>query len=162
MRARLRRQGGLAALALALSCLVALLLSSRLQRLISGPIDHLASTARRVALEKNYALRAVPASSDELGTLAERFNEMLERIQERDRALEAARASLETRVVERTRELEEEVAERRRTEAELRAAQQQLAGANQDLEETARTANQLAEAAQAAKLEKSQFLANKG
>ena len=66
MRARLRRQGGLAALALALSCLVALLLSSRLQRLISGPIDHLASTARRVALEKNYALRAVPASSDEL------------------------------------------------------------------------------------------------
>ena len=47
------------------SLLVAFALSSRLQRLVSDPILHLAQVARAVALDKNYALRAAKLSNDE-------------------------------------------------------------------------------------------------
>ena len=92
------------------SLLVALLLSSWLQRVISDPILHLAQTARTVAQEKNYSVRAAKESSDELGELVDGFNEMLAQIQRRDAALEAARETLEQRVEERTRELAKSVA----------------------------------------------------
>jgi light-regulated signal transduction histidine kinase (bacteriophytochrome) len=48
---------------------------------------------------------ARPRSSDELSILVQSFNEMLEQIQERDRALEESRTALEQRVQERTAEL---------------------------------------------------------
>ena len=85
--------------------LVAFILSARLQRVISGPILHLASVARAVALDRNYSVRATKRTDDELGQLIEGFNEMLTQIQERDRALQAARDELEHRVEERTEEL---------------------------------------------------------
>lgn len=103
---RLWRYAGLAGLVLAVSLLAAFGLSSRLQKLISDPVLHLAQVARSVALEKNYSLRATRQSSDELGQLVDGFNEMLGQIQQRDAALQAARADLEKRVEERTRELE--------------------------------------------------------
>jgi len=87
------------------SLLLAFLLSRQLQRLISGPILHLLRTAHTVAAEKNYALRAVKQSNDELGQLVDGFNEMLEQIQNRDTSLQTARDHLEIRVEERTREL---------------------------------------------------------
>jgi PAS domain S-box-containing protein len=80
-------------------------LSSRLQRSVSGPILDLASTAQKVSVEKDYAVRASKKSDDEIGFLFDRFNEMLGQIQERDQALQAAHAALEGRVLERTREL---------------------------------------------------------
>jgi len=55
------------------SGLVALLLSSRLQRLISGPILSLVQTARAVTVEKNYSVRALKQSDDELGVLIDAF-----------------------------------------------------------------------------------------
>jgi PAS domain S-box-containing protein len=98
---------GIVAVVLVGSLLVALLLSSGLQRVISGPILQLAEVARSVAQEKNYSLRARKQSADELGELADGFNEMLGQIQERDAALRAARDDLERRVEERTKELAE-------------------------------------------------------
>jgi methyl-accepting chemotaxis protein len=89
-----------------LTLLVALLLSARLQRFISEPILDLVRTVRAVAQEKNYSIRAVKRSTDEIGVLIDRFNEMLAQIQQRDAALEAARDHLEARVEERTQELE--------------------------------------------------------
>ena len=89
------------------SLLIALALSSRLQRVISDPILNLGRVARSVALERNYAVRAVKRSDDELGQLVDGFNEMLAQIQARDSALQAARDTLETRVADRTRELED-------------------------------------------------------
>ena len=47
--------------------LVALLLSSRLQRVITEPIAHLALTAKVVATEKNFSLRAVKRGGDDVG-----------------------------------------------------------------------------------------------
>ena len=88
------------------SMLVAYLLSSRLQRWLSEPILQLANTARAVALEKNYSLRATKQNQDELGMLTDDFNAMLNQIQQQDAALQSANESLEKRVDERTHELE--------------------------------------------------------
>jgi len=104
---RLMRYIGIAGMVLMVSLLVALGLSSRLQRLVSDPILQLARVARSVATEKNYSVRATKRSNDELGQLVEGFNEMLAQIQVRDIALQTARDSLEKRVEERTGELEQ-------------------------------------------------------
>ena len=92
-----------------LAALVAtFVLASRLQQVISRPIFHLAQTARLVSTQKNFAVRAVKESDDELGKLIDSFNQMLAQIQERDAALHAANDELEKRVRERTKDLEQQ------------------------------------------------------
>jgi signal transduction histidine kinase/DNA-binding response OmpR family regulator len=76
--------------------------------------------ARTVSLKEDYSLRAIPRGQDEVGTLIQSFNQMLERVQDRDAALNTARENLETRVHERTEELEKEVAERKQAETQMR------------------------------------------
>jgi len=61
-----------------------------------------------------------------MGVLIDRFNEMLNGIQERDAALSAAQSGLEKRVDERTKELQLEISERSRVEAELRVSRQKF------------------------------------
>lgn len=107
LSSRLARYAGIVGLVFIASLLIALALSSRLQRVVSNPILHLAQVARSVALDKNYSVRAKKKSEDELGQLIDGFNEMLEQIQARDIALETARDNLERRVQERTKELAE-------------------------------------------------------
>ncbi len=103
----------------AAALVAAQLLATRLQKIISRPIFHLAETARLVSLGKNYALRASKESEDELGQLIDGFNAMLAQIQERDGALKGANDQLEKRVEDRTRDLRVEIAERKRAEAAL-------------------------------------------
>jgi signal transduction histidine kinase len=104
---------------LAASLWLAFMLSYRFQRVISSPILHLADQSLRVSQERDYSIRVERRSNNEIGILYDRFNEMLEQIEERDRALRDAHDRLEERVAARTRELRQEVAERRRTEAAL-------------------------------------------
>src|SRR5687768_1065313 len=85
--------------------LAALILSRRLQRAVSDPILHLAETARAVTTARNYSVRAVKRSDDELGQLTDGFNEMLEQIRKRDEELQAHRDSLEEEVARRTQQL---------------------------------------------------------
>jgi len=99
MRARLRLYGGIAALVIAVSSLVAYLLSRALQRQISRPIQALAETARVVSDRRDYSVRASKHGNDELGLLTDAFNQMLAQIEEQN-------AELEKRVRERTAELE--------------------------------------------------------
>ena len=89
------------------SGIVALVLSSALQRLISGPIVDLAGTARAVTERRDYSLRATKRSADELGALVDAFNDMLDQIQRRDSELQQAKEVLEERVRERTLELQQ-------------------------------------------------------
>jgi two-component system sensor histidine kinase/response regulator len=84
------------------SLAVAFLFSYRLQRVISEPIRELAETAAAVSAQENYSIRATKRTQDEIGFLFDQFNGMLDRIQQRDAALQKAHDELETRVAERT------------------------------------------------------------
>jgi PAS domain S-box-containing protein len=84
------------------SLAVAFVLAYRLQRVISGPIQELADTALAVIAHENYSIRAKKHGHDEIGSLFDQFNSMLDRIQQRDVALQKAHDDLERRVEERT------------------------------------------------------------
>ncbi len=92
---RIRRSVVIACAVLVISMVVALLLSSRLQRVISAPVRELSDTARIVSEKKDYGLRAQKRSSDEVGVLIDSFNEMLAQIQKRDTELQRARVAAE-------------------------------------------------------------------
>ncbi|WP_230874782.1 response regulator [Methylomonas sp. LL1] len=95
---------GLGAAGLAL--IMVYLLAIRLQRIISRPIEDLAEAARRVAEDKNYALRVVPRGKDEISDLVRAFNAMLGEIQTREQNLTVHRDCLELEVAQRTTELQ--------------------------------------------------------
>ena len=105
---QLRLFTGIALLVVVGSVLVALILSSRLQRPISQPILALAETARRLAEDKDYAVRVPSQGRDETGQLTDAFNQLLASIEERDKALRTANESLRQEIVER-RSAEERV-----------------------------------------------------
>lgn len=67
--------------------LAAVAVSSRMQHTISRPVTALTQVAEAVSATKDYSLRAVKESGDELGNLVDRFNEMLTEIQLREEAL---------------------------------------------------------------------------
>jgi signal transduction histidine kinase/ActR/RegA family two-component response regulator/HAMP domain-containing protein len=64
-------------------------LSQRLQRTVTGAILALATTARTIAERNDFSLRAIKEGDDEVGELSDEFNAMLDRIEERERALRA-------------------------------------------------------------------------
>ncbi len=120
----------IAILVLFISILATYLISSRLLRIVTDPIVQLAQIAGRVATEENYSLRAIPQGKDESGTLVNSFNQMLERIEQRDLALQQAKDDLEQRVLKRTADLQIEVAERIRAEEQMRLAKDAAEVAN--------------------------------
>jgi signal transduction histidine kinase/CheY-like chemotaxis protein len=139
LHAKMKRFREISSLILIGSILLVAIVSSRLVGLITEPILQLAAMAERVSTKEDYALRAIAGSEDEVGELVKSFNQMLERIQERDAALEGAKDQLELRVQERTEELQKEVTERMQAVVEMRQAK---------------------ETAEAASRAKSEFLAN--
>ncbi|TMD07033.1 MAG: HAMP domain-containing protein, partial [Chloroflexi bacterium] len=122
MRRSMRHDGAIAGSVLVWCLAVSLILSSRLQRVISNPIHGLARMARAVGENKDFSVRAVKRSEDDIGLLIDAFNEMLAQIQARDGALQKAHDDLELRVRERTGELVQEIAEHKRAKDELERA----------------------------------------
>ncbi|WP_374245421.1 response regulator [Zoogloea sp.] len=99
---------------------IALLAATRWQRIVSGPIERLTHTVKTISTGKDYSLRATGESDDEVGTLVDVFNGMLDAIEERNQALidsnrrlsdneaqlKLANEELEERVRARTAELQ--------------------------------------------------------
>jgi signal transduction histidine kinase/ActR/RegA family two-component response regulator len=100
---RLRIGAVTAAGLLLLALAAAFLIARRMQHAIASPLLNLADTARTVSESRNYQLRAEPAGDDEVGVVVHAFNDMLERIAERDAELSRTNAE-RTAALERERE----------------------------------------------------------
>jgi signal transduction histidine kinase len=107
-----RIYAGLLVIVLTISFLVAVLVSWRLERVILDPIENLADAVHHIAAEHDYTVRAQKQVDDEFGSFIDSFNLMLDRIQQRERALR------------------HEIAERLRAEQELQALHGQLVAAS--------------------------------
>ncbi len=84
----------------------ALVISTRLSRVIDRPIKSLYLAAKAVTDHEDYNVNVKKKSDDELGVLVDAFNEMLFQINVRDREVKEANANLEDKVYQRTIELE--------------------------------------------------------
>lgn len=77
------------ALILILALFAALLLTSRLQRMIYQPIISLGEVAHKVTFDGNYSTRASTTNEDEIGETVHAFNAMLTRIEQDKKQLTA-------------------------------------------------------------------------
>lgn len=137
------------------------------------PIGHLVEAARSFGMGEMNARTNLSHTSDEIGVLAQSFDEMASLVETRniertltETALNESYNELEARVRERTEELsvtnaslKSEIAERERVEEALRSALRKLEILNRHLKEAIARVNGLAEQARLANTAKSEFLA---
>jgi signal transduction histidine kinase/ActR/RegA family two-component response regulator len=81
---------GIFVLVMLMSMIAALLLSRRLQKGITAPLDAIAAVAREIVSGSDYSLRATKFSDDEIGVVVDAFNKMLAEVQARSLALRDA------------------------------------------------------------------------
>jgi signal transduction histidine kinase len=106
MYERLRLYTTVVSFVLLASFLLTYLLVKILKKNISAPIIALARTAAIISNKHDFTVRAVKIGNDEIGTLTNAFNEMLEQIQQRDSTLREFNENLEQKVRDRTTQLE--------------------------------------------------------
>jgi signal transduction histidine kinase/ActR/RegA family two-component response regulator len=87
---RIEAYAAIFVLVMLLSMVVALLLSRRLQKGITEPLDAIAAVAREIVSGSDYSLRATKFSDDEIGVVVDAFNKMLAEVQARSLALRQA------------------------------------------------------------------------
>lgn len=109
-----------------LSLALGLALSSRVQGIVTIPIRQLSQLARQVRRTNNYSLRIDPIYPDEIGSLTEDMNAMLEIIERRDRNLESSVAARTRELEQRNEELRVEITEREKAERERREIQERF------------------------------------
>jgi signal transduction histidine kinase/DNA-binding response OmpR family regulator len=139
LNSRLVQYGAISLGMLLLAMGFALLLASRLQRTISGPILALAHRADSIQSSADYSIGNVHGSFQEIELLIKSFDGMLGSIAQRDSELQRHRECLEEEVAARTRE---------------------ILTVNVQLENAKVIAEKAKEAAETANRAKSDFLAN--
>jgi signal transduction histidine kinase/DNA-binding response OmpR family regulator len=102
---RLQRSTVMVLVILLVASIIGFLVASRMQRVITRPIAHLAETAQSIARRKTYSSRALKMANDDVGDLIDAFNTMLSEIERRDRELSLHGDHLEQEVGARTAEL---------------------------------------------------------
>ncbi|MGD1103135.1 MAG: response regulator [Terriglobia bacterium] len=103
---RLWRNALIALLATLASAGVALLLSLRLQHLISDPIVGLVQISQAATGGKKHSLHAPERCKDELSLLRDGIKEMVSQLEERDDQLRKHREALDLQIAARTAELQ--------------------------------------------------------
>lgn len=91
---------------LAGALLIAFIISTFFQQLITSRLQLLVNKTREISATGNYTNRLFDTGTDELGILSKEFNNMLDQIQKMQNSLKEANADLEKRVQERTAKLE--------------------------------------------------------
>lgn len=122
--ARLMGYIGIIGAVMILSLVAATVISRRLQRNLTRPIEAITSVARHVMEKRDFKSRAEKLTEDEIGILADAFNGMLTEIDRQTQVLERSNS-----------DLEREVKERQRVEDALRASDNRLRALNAELEE---------------------------
>ncbi|MEZ5599231.1 MAG: EAL domain-containing protein [Pseudomonadales bacterium] len=102
-----------------IACVAGMLVSSRVQRVVTQPIERLSELTRRVQSTQEYSHRAEVVFPDEVGTLTDNLNQMLSLIEARDRHLEDL-------VEERTAELRAEMEQRQQADLARAESQQRF------------------------------------
>lgn len=87
------------------------LLAGWLQKPVSEPLVSLTRIMTRISEERRYSLRARKSGNDEIGTLVDIFNRMLEQIEEHQQQQRQYQQQLEETVERRTADLRETMAE---------------------------------------------------
>jgi PAS domain S-box-containing protein len=123
---RRRQYANIMGLLMIAGAALALVVGSRLQRIVSRPIQRLASSMRRVAKEQDYSYRVKAFAGGEIGELTSGFNSMLVDLEAHRNELRTSNEELETRVQQRTVELKQEIAERISAEKSLDESRQTL------------------------------------
>ncbi len=111
-------------LALVLLIAFSWLLAEQMQKPISAPLLELAGLMKEVSGKRLYSIRAISHSRDEIGTLVNGFNAMLEQIELHQLSLSRHQEELEHIVAERTQDLRSAI-------AELEIARKQADAANE-------------------------------
>src|SRR2546427_6718155 len=130
LQGRFNRYANIVAMVMLISCLVAFLISYKLQPLISKPVMDLVRAAKVVTEKKDYLVRAKKTSDDEVGALIDAFNGMLAGIQQRDAELQHANDMLEVYNENLERKVEERTAELARATSEAQEARTTAEDAN--------------------------------
>lgn len=98
--------------ALLLAALLILLFASRYIAIrLTRPLEELNDLAQRISQSAHLDERIATERRDEIGSLGQSFNRMLDTLQARDQELANYRDSLENMVISRTRKLQDAIAE---------------------------------------------------
>ncbi|MBD1846668.1 HAMP domain-containing protein [Cyanobacteria bacterium FACHB-63] len=124
---------GVVVASIGLSVAIAILLAIFTSRAIAQPIQALTSIARQSTEESNFELQATVEQNDEIGTLADAFNQLIRTVQQllqqqqtANEQLEAYSQTLEFQVEARTQELNDKNTQLQQLLKELQHTQVQM------------------------------------
>ncbi|HTV79196.1 MAG TPA: response regulator [Steroidobacteraceae bacterium] len=85
-------------LVILLGMAVALVSSTALQKVITEPLDAMARVAHEVIDRRDYSLRAGAFGRDEIGMVVAAFNNMLDEVENREKALQSSNSALSAEI----------------------------------------------------------------
>ncbi len=108
---RLLKEMGIALLGLAFAALLIFWFLEKIAKKLSDPILELVAISEDIKHSGDYQQRATITSTDEIGQLGSAFNDMLEQVDSRNKALEQQKETLEDQVQARTHDLQQKTNE---------------------------------------------------